>query len=172
MVEKTFRNLKIYDDYGSVSQEIIFNFEKEFDIKLPLSYISLVKKYNGVWFKESDFEYLSQNGKRIISSLSFDSFETKDNIEPMNNILRQYIYDDEIYGYKNVYSFGYTGNGDFVCFDYRDDPKGNEPKICIVIHDEYDEKTGKRLLFPVAENFEAFLDMLYDFDERYPNGYE
>ncbi|HDR1096689.1 TPA: SMI1/KNR4 family protein, partial [Pasteurella multocida] len=87
MVEKTFRNLKIYDDYGSVSQEIIFNFEKEFDIKLPLSYISLVKKYNGVWFKESDFEYLSQNGKRIISSLSFDSFETKDNIEPMNNIL-------------------------------------------------------------------------------------
>ncbi|EPE74014.1 KNR4-like protein-1, partial [Pasteurella multocida RIIF] len=45
MVEKTFRNLKIYDDYGSVSQEIIFNFEKEFDIKLPLSYISLVKKY-------------------------------------------------------------------------------------------------------------------------------
>ncbi|MDX3903878.1 SMI1/KNR4 family protein [Pasteurella multocida] len=56
MVEKTFRNLKIYDDYGSVSQEIIFNFEKEFDIKLPLSYISLVKKYNGVWFKESDFE--------------------------------------------------------------------------------------------------------------------
>ncbi|WP_032854642.1 SMI1/KNR4 family protein, partial [Pasteurella multocida] len=101
-------------------------------------------------------------GKRIISSLSFDSFETKDNIEPMNNILRQYIYDDEIYGYKNVYSFGYTGNGDFVCFDYRDDPKGDEPKICIVIHDEYDEKTGKRLLLPVAENFEAFLDMLYD----------
>ncbi|SUB35744.1 KNR4-like protein-3 [Pasteurella multocida] len=38
-------------------------------------------------------------------------------------------------------------------FDYRDDPKGSEPKICLVIHDEYDEETGKHLLFPVAENF-------------------
>ncbi|HHE3606017.1 TPA: SMI1/KNR4 family protein, partial [Pasteurella multocida] len=69
------------------------------------------------------------------------------------------------YGYEYVYSFGSTGEGDFVCFDYRDDPKGNEPKICIVIHDEYDEKTGKRLLFPVAENFEAFLNGLKSFDE-------
>ncbi|HHT7683232.1 SMI1/KNR4 family protein [Pasteurella multocida] len=67
--------------------------------------------------------------------------------------------------YEYVYSFGSTGEGDFVCFDYRDDPKGNEPKICIVIHDEYDEKTGKRLLFPVAENFEAFLNGLKSFDE-------
>ncbi|HDR1574213.1 TPA: SMI1/KNR4 family protein, partial [Pasteurella multocida] len=50
-------------------------------------------------------------------------------------------------------------------FDYRDDPKGDEPKICIVIHDEYDEKTGKMRLFPIAENFEAFLDSLKSFDE-------
>ncbi|HDR1572119.1 TPA: SMI1/KNR4 family protein, partial [Pasteurella multocida] len=115
--------------------------------------------------------YYDSNNEEGIVGIGFDSFETELNPDPQD-IRRQYIYDDPIYGYEHVYSFGSTGEGHFICFDYRDDPKGDEPKICIVIHDEYDEKTGKRLLFPVAENFEAFLDMLYDFDERYPNGYE
>ncbi|HDR1362974.1 TPA: SMI1/KNR4 family protein, partial [Pasteurella multocida] len=99
------------------------------------------------------------------SSFGFKGFETEQSSASLENIYAQYIYDDPIYGYEYVYSFGSTGEGDFVCFDYRDDPKGNEPKICIVIHDEYDEKTGKRLLFPVAENFEAFLNGLKSFDE-------
>ncbi|HDR1155278.1 TPA: SMI1/KNR4 family protein, partial [Pasteurella multocida] len=119
----------------------------------------------------SYISYYDSNNEEGIVGIGFDSFETELNPDPQD-IRRQYIYDDPIYGYEHVYSFGSTGEGHFICFDYRDDPKGNEPKICIVIHDEYDEKTGKRLLFPVAENFEAFLDMLYDFDERYPNGYE
>ncbi|HDR1337412.1 TPA: SMI1/KNR4 family protein, partial [Pasteurella multocida] len=119
----------------------------------------------------SYISYYDSNNEEGIVGIGFDSFETELNPDPQD-IRRQYIYDDPIYGYEHVYSFGSTGEGHFICFDYRDDPKGDEPKICIVIHDEYDEKTGKRLLFPVAENFEAFLDMLYDFDERYPNGYE
>ncbi|HDR1266785.1 TPA: SMI1/KNR4 family protein, partial [Pasteurella multocida] len=119
----------------------------------------------------SYISYYDSNNEEGIVGIGFDSFETELNPDPQD-IRRQYIYDDPIYGYEHVYSFGSTGEGHFICFDYRDDPKGDEPKICIVIHDEYDEKTGKHLLFPVAENFEAFLDMLYDFDERYPNGYE
>ncbi|EGP02195.1 hypothetical protein AAUPMG_02927, partial [Pasteurella multocida subsp. multocida str. Anand1_goat] len=35
------------------------------------------------------------------------------------------------YGYEHVYSFGRSGCGDFVCFDYRDDPKGSEPKFVL-----------------------------------------
>ncbi|HDR1069738.1 TPA: SMI1/KNR4 family protein, partial [Pasteurella multocida] len=126
---------------------------------------------NSVSVEPSYISYYDSNNEEGIVGIGFDSFETELNPDPQD-IRRQYIYDDPIYGYEHVYSFGSTGEGHFICFDYRDDPKGDEPKICIVIHDEYDEKTGKRLLFPVAENFEAFLDMLYDFDERYPNGYE
>ncbi|HDR1073829.1 TPA: SMI1/KNR4 family protein, partial [Pasteurella multocida] len=128
-------------------------------------------KHNSVSVEPSYISYYDSNNEEGIVGIGFDSFETELNPDPQD-IRRQYIYDDPIYGYEHVYSFGSTGEGHFICFDYRDDPKGDEPKICIVIHDEYDEKTGKRLLFPVAENFEAFLDMLYDFDERYPNGYE
>ncbi|MEB3504368.1 SMI1/KNR4 family protein, partial [Pasteurella multocida] len=102
--------------------------------------------------------------EEVIREIAFDGFSTK-SYESSQDILRQYIYDDEIYGYEHVYSFGSTGEGHFICFDYRDDPKGDEPKICIVIHDEYDEKTGKMRLFPIAENFEAFLDSLKSFDE-------
>ncbi|HDR1934324.1 TPA: SMI1/KNR4 family protein, partial [Pasteurella multocida] len=112
----------------------------------------------------SYISYYDSNNEEGIVGIGFDSFETELNPDPQD-IRRQYIYDDPIYGYEHVYSFGSTGEGHFICFDYRDDPKGNEPKICIVIHDEYDEKTGKMRLFPIAENFEAFLDSLKSFDE-------
>ncbi|HDR1005664.1 TPA: SMI1/KNR4 family protein, partial [Pasteurella multocida] len=112
----------------------------------------------------SYISYYDSNNEEGIVGIGFDSFETELNPDPQD-IRRQYIYDDPIYGYEHVYSFGSTGEGHFICFDYRDDPKGDEPKICIVIHDEYDEKTGKMRLFPIAENFEAFLDSLKSFDE-------
>ncbi|HDR1206280.1 TPA: SMI1/KNR4 family protein, partial [Pasteurella multocida] len=119
---------------------------------------------NSVSVEPSYISYYDSNNEEGIVGIGFDSFETELNSDPQD-IRRQYIYDDPIYGYEHVYSFGSTGEGHFICFDYRDDPKGDEPKICIVIHDEYDEKTGKMRLFPVAENFEAFLDSLKSFDE-------
>ncbi|HDR1592751.1 TPA: SMI1/KNR4 family protein, partial [Pasteurella multocida] len=121
-------------------------------------------KHNSVSVEPSYISYYDSNNEEGIVGIGFDSFETELNPDPQD-IRRQYIYDDPIYGYEHVYSFGSTGEGHFICFDYRDDPKGDEPKICIVIHDEYDEKTGKMRLFPIAENFEAFLDSLKSFDE-------
>ncbi|MBF0785083.1 SMI1/KNR4 family protein [Muribacter muris] len=170
---KKFRYLDIDDEYASkVSQEIISEFESIFNIKLPSLYVEFITEYNKASVRQDTFDYYdSYNQEEALVGFGFDSFETEENIEPGNNILRQWIYDDEIYGYPYVYSFGSTGAGDFICFDYRDNPLGDNPKICIVIHDEYDEQTGRRLLFPVADDFEEFLDKLYDFNERYPEGY-
>ncbi|WP_228064818.1 SMI1/KNR4 family protein [Muribacter muris] len=167
---KKFRNLEIYYDYGCVSREIISNFEKNFNIKLPDLYIQLITIYNAPGVNQNYFDYYdSYHDEDEGASFCFEGFETDSNIDsPPENILGQYLYDDPIYGYENVYSFGSTARGDYVCFDYRDNPLGDNPKICIVIHDEYDEKTGRKLLFPVADNFEEFLDKLYDFNERYP----
>ena len=53
--------------------------------------------------------------------------------------------------------------------DYRDSPTTSEPKISLVIHDEYKDEIGKWLILPVANNFDDFLDSLYDFNERYPD---
>ena len=52
---------------------------------------------------------------------------------------------------------------------YRDSPTTSEPKISLVIHDEYNDEIGKWLILPVANNFDDFLDSLYDFNERYPD---
>ncbi|HHE3496547.1 TPA: SMI1/KNR4 family protein [Pasteurella multocida] len=162
---KNFRNINIYSDYGKVDKEIILEFENEFNIKLPSLYIDLITAHNAPKSEENCFEYYNERNQPTFSSFGFEGFETERSSASLENIYAQYIYDDPIYGYEHVYSFGHTAEGHFICFDYRDDPKGDEPKICIVIHDEYDEKTGKRLLFPVAENFEAFLDNLKSFDE-------
>ncbi|HHT7855572.1 SMI1/KNR4 family protein [Pasteurella multocida] len=159
-----FRNLEILYDSGEVDLRIIKDVESIFNIKFPQLYIELMSKHNNVSVEPSYISYCDSNNEEGIVGISFDGFETELNPDPQD-IRRQYIYDDPIYSYEHVYSFGSTGEGHFICFDYRDDPKGDEPKICIVIHDEYDEQTGKHLLFPVAENFEVFLNSLKSFDE-------
>ncbi|WGE49731.1 SMI1/KNR4 family protein [Actinobacillus equuli] len=160
-----FRNLDILRDYGDVSQEIISKFENEFYIKLPKLYKDLIMKHNSPWCEQDCFEYYGLNNEITVSSFSFKGFETELSSSSLENIFAQYIYDDPVYGYEHVYSFGSSADGNFICFDYRGDPTGDEPKICIVIHDEYDEETGKHLLFPVADNFEEFLNGLKTFDE-------
>ncbi|MGX2975417.1 SMI1/KNR4 family protein [Ursidibacter arcticus] len=160
-----FRNLEILYDSGKTDMEIIRNVENIFNIHFPKLYIELMSKHNNLSVEPNYISYYdSYNNEECMVTIGFDSFETEQNLEPQD-ILRQYIYDDPIYGYEHVYSFACTGNGDFICFDYRDNPQGDDPKICIVIHDEYDEQTGKMLLFPVANNFEEFLDSLKSFDE-------
>ncbi|MGX3022264.1 SMI1/KNR4 family protein [Ursidibacter sp. B-7004-1] len=159
-----FVSLNIYGDYGRVERDIILEFEREFDIRLPPLYINLVMKHNSPWCERNCFEYI-KNNEYTFSTFGFKGFETEFSSSSLENIYSQYIYNDAGYGYEHVYSFGSTGEGNFICFDYRDNPQGNEPKICIVIHDEYDEQTGKMLLFPVANNFEEFLDSLKSFDE-------
>ncbi|WGE82650.1 SMI1/KNR4 family protein [Actinobacillus equuli] len=160
-----FRDLEIRYDSGTADIKIIKGVEDIFNIKFPKLYIELMSKHNGLAVEPNCITYYdSYNDEEGMAAIGFDSFETELNPEPQD-IRRQYIYDDPVYGYEHVYSFGRTAGGDFICFDYRDESTGDEPKICIVIHDEYDEETGKHLLFPVADNFEEFLDGLKTFDE-------
>ncbi|MDH3000467.1 hypothetical protein A1D23_01145 [Chelonobacter oris] len=160
-----FRNLEILYSDGNIEYSIIKSVEDELNIHFPKLYVELMLNHNNVSLYNNCFKYNNlYSGREEISEIGFDGFSTK-NYESSQDILRQYIYDDSVYGYEYVFSFGSSANGDFICFDYRDNPQGNEPKICIVIHDEYDEQTGKMLLFPVANNFEEFLDSLKSFDE-------
>lgn len=162
-----FKGLEVLMDYGEVNVSVIKIFEEEFNINLPNLFVSLMLKHNGAYLKNGGMYY--NNGD--VATFSFYGFKTEEN-NVLEDISTQYLYDDPIYGYPHVYSFGSTGNGDFICFDYRDNPNGNEPKVCIVIHDEYDDITGKHLLFPIANSFEEFLEGLFDFDELYPDDFD
>ncbi|SUX21978.1 Uncharacterised protein [Cardiobacterium valvarum] len=64
---------------------------------------------------------------------------------------------------NSVIEFGSCANGDAVCFDYRE--RNHDPKIVLMLHDEYikDENgEDKMILIPIADSFDAFMDMLYD----------
>ena len=118
-------------------------------------------RYNNPKFEQDTFDFYDLYHKReSLASFGFNS--------QYENIYNQFIYSDED-GYENVYSFAHTSEGNWLCFDYRDSPTTSEPKISLVIHDEYNDEIGKWLILPVANNFDDFLDSLYDFNERYPD---
>lgn len=57
---------------------------------------------------------------------------------------------------KNIVAFGETGNGDKICFDYRFDPKTDDPPIVYWNHDSMPSES----LTIEAKNFEEFISML------------
>ena len=78
---------------------------------------------------------------------------------------QQNISDLNNYGIKNLVIFGKCGNGDLICFDYRDDIKSNEPKIVLVYHDDFvdfDDGTSSMVVNSVANNFDDFLKLLHE----------
>jgi hypothetical protein len=66
--------------------------------------------------------------------------------------------------------FGYDGGGDMIAFDYSDNPTGDNPKIIFLYHDDRDgDKTefvyGYYKTEFIANSFEEFIDMLYEFKD-------
>ncbi|MGQ8975906.1 SMI1/KNR4 family protein [Acinetobacter schindleri] len=75
------------------------------------------------------------------------------------------INDVDNYGIKNLVVFGICANGDYICFDYRENPNSSEPKIVLVYHDDfvdYDDGTSTMVVNHVAENFDDFMNMLHE----------
>jgi hypothetical protein len=67
---------------------------------------------------------------------------------------------------NHIVPFGYSANGDYICFDYRHDPTTTEPHVVLMYHDDYvadKEGNTKMVVNFVAPNFEAFVDLLYEY---------
>lgn len=77
----------------------------------------------------------------------------------------QYISEAEHFGTPNLVTFAICGNGDYICFDYREDTKTSDPKVVLVYHDDFVDNgdgTSSMVINPVAESFEDFIDMLHE----------
>lgn len=161
-----FRNLEIEHDYGKVSFDVIKHVEEIFRVKFPSSYIELIKMHNGVSFFNDHFDYYNnyynEDGVKCIGFRAFP----EPNVDILDNILSQNLSDDE-YGYEHMVIFADSAEGDYVCFDYRDNPDGDNPRIVVLHHDIYDDEINKMWLSFVANDFEEFLGKLYNYDERY-----
>ena len=163
-VKEKFRNIDIWSFDGKGDINNLLKFQSIFNITLPNTYRELMTRYNNPKFEQDTFDFYDPYHEReSLASFGFDGFNSQ-----YENIYNQFIYSDED-GYENVYSFAHTSEGNWLCFDYRDCPTTSEPKISLVIHDEYNDEIGKWLILPVANNFDDFLDGLYNFNERYPD---
>ena len=156
-----------YDD-GKIDEWYIEEFEKKYNICLPKTYKELMLEHNGVRFEEDNFDFINSRGQEDGREFLFDSFGEKEKGKEL-------IYDDQhvsnpdYYGVPGLIGFGSTAEGDTVCFDYRDNPKTCEPKVVLLVHDEYDDMpdgTSHMHIEPIANSFDEFLDMLYEFKDE------
>ena len=79
--------------------------------------------------------------------------------------------DNLIYRYNNppeffphgLLAFSETGNGDLICFDYRANPKTDNPPI---VYWNHEAQEGRDVSF-VAKDFEEFLSILKEPEDLY-----
>jgi hypothetical protein len=172
MESKTFRHLHIYREYGEIDEWYIKDFEQKYNICLPKTYKELIMKYNGIKFEEDYIDFINKNGEKDTQSFSFLGFGNKNIITENIEIDNKYIQNLEYYGVPNIIAFARTAEDNAICFDYRDNPKTCEPKVALLVHDEYETDADGTLHMKVehiANSFDEFLDMLYEYkdDEAY-----
>ena len=164
---KKWRNLSIFHDYGKADIKDIKAFERKYNICLPESYKEYMIEYNGGSFEEDQFSFTNKKGQEDGRTILFKSFGLKvkgrERIEDA-----QFVSKPDYYGIPGLIGIGSTAEGDTLCFDYREDPKGCEPKVVLLVHDEYEDEpdgTTHMLIEPIADSFDAFLDMLYEYKD-------
>ena len=166
-MKKKFRNLGILYDYGELDTWYIEEFQRQVGICLPSLYKELMLKHNGAYLDQSYFNFLSKDGDEDMRCFLFLAFREKEDVgEHMG--YTQYVADPIYYGVQGLVAFASTAEGDTICFDYRNNPKTCEPNTILLIHDEYEKDSSgtehMKIEF-IANNFDAFLDMLYENDE-------
>jgi hypothetical protein len=167
MENKTFRHLHIYRDYGSIDKQYIEDFEKKYNICLPNTYNELMQKYNGAYLVECDFDFINKNGEEDMRSFLFKAFGKK---KPGKELIddAQFVSKKDYYGVPNLIGIASTAEGDTLCFDYQDNPNTCEPKVVLLVHDEYEtypDGTVHMKVEPIADSFDEFLDMLYEYQD-------
>jgi len=153
------KRLNIYRDAGEIDMSIIEDFEKYIGFCLPIKYKKLLAKYDGLYPIEDSYDFVNVYGDTYEGAITFISYGDGKIFDS------QGISDPANYGIPKLIAFGDFGNGDIICFDYRDDPKTCNPKVVHVYHDDYirnEDGISSMVVNFVADSFEEFIDMLYE----------
>lgn len=158
------KHIAVNFDDGPVAMTAIESFEQKYQRNLPKLYKELLSQHNALWPKHSYFDYIDlSTGEKDTREISFYGFELPGR-DPYD-IDRGQFSGTEEYCHDHIIVFGSSGGGDYICFDYREDPKTDDPKVVVMLHDGVDND-NKMPVYPVADNFEAFLDCLYQYEDE------
>jgi hypothetical protein len=147
---------------GVVDTKFIEKFSQNLGVLFPPEYIELISKHDGLYPEFSSFDYIDSHGELNITSIEFGGYQHTPRIEGM-----QFPEGDDDYEGKLI-GFGSTPGGNYICFDYRFPWVENQPKIVLVLHDEfydYGVNDGKRKVLFLADRFEHFVNSLHEFIE-------
>lgn len=156
--------VKIYRDNGENSLDTIMQTQKKLGVNYPKSYIDLMLKHDALRLENDVFDFINIYGNEDERDICFLSFK-ENHINGSVLSEQENISDLDNYGIKDLVIFGSCANGDYICFDYRENPNSSEPKIVLVYHDDfidYDDGTSTMVVNHVAENFDDFLKLLHE----------
>ena len=130
---------------------------ENFPFNLPKKYLEILKENDGGCV-DYDFRYYDNSFEEELpgSIAIFFGLQCEDG----DNLIVRYKKLPDFFP-ENLIPFGEDGGGNFVCFDYRDNPKSEDPPITYWIHDYEDEKS----LSFIAKDFEEFLSILKEPEE-------
>lgn len=156
--------MEIRRDNGKNSLDEIEKVQEELGYYFPKNYIDLIRNHDALRFEKNIFNFKNIYNKEDERDLNFLSFKSNHlDGDILNN--QDNINDIDNYGIKNLVIFGICANGDYICFDYRDDIKSTEPKIVLVYHDDfidYEDGASHMVVNYVADNFDDFLELLHE----------
>lgn len=120
--------------------------------KLPDLYIQLLRITNGCRadyefsYYDNDFKQFCDNGIQCFYGIKCDEYL---------DIIYHYLNPPEFFP-NHLVAFSDNGGGDMICFDYREDPKTDNPPIVFWNHEANE---GEDVSF-VAKDFDSFIKML------------
>lgn len=146
--------------YGDGNPSAIAAVERQLGRPFPESYKDVVKRFNGAFIIDKPyFRYFSRlHGKEVESGTgtflafgdiegSTETMETKLRLPPEGLV-------------PGLVIFSALGNGDALCFDYRDCQLDKEPSIVIWHHEGVPGSNDE--VSPVAPTFATLMDLLYE----------
>jgi len=170
------KKLDLFHDYGTIDKQIIIEYAHSLGVHFPMTYIELLSKHNGLYPVQAYVKFVNFQGEEDIKCLSFfgygyERIEVYDaeSLALFQNSLGESdaieLSQPDEYSYQNVITIGNTAEGDYICFDYRENPTSSEPSIACMHHDQYvkdEQGNPKMAISKIANNFEEFIEMLHE----------
>lgn len=156
--------MEIRRDNGKNSLNEIQRVQDELGYFFPKNYIDLIKNHDAVRLEENIFNFTNIYNNVDERDLNFLSFKS-DHLDGDILSNQDNVNDLENYGIKDLVVFGICANGDYICFDYREDSQTSNPKIVLVYHDDFvdfEDGTSSMVVNNVANDFDDFLNLLHE----------
>lgn len=160
------KNVGVYSSSGGINRGVIDGYEKKVGYRFPKKYKEMLSTNDFLRPELDSFEFQRDSVKDGRDVNFFGYLDDANSQSP--DRIGEYLFDMAFLPI-HVLPFGFSGNGDYICFDYRHDPKTCEPRIVLMLHDEYTEDVEgkpKMAIIDIAPNFEAFIDMLYKHEDE------